>query len=47
MRMDGIGDFSESLKILESAWESRDARVDVETHWREIMHGFGWSLLFN
>ena len=47
MRMDGIGDSSQSLKILESAWKSRDARVDVETHWREIMRGFGSSLLFN
>ena len=45
--MDGIGDFSQTLKILEQAWQARDASPGQETHWRDIMNEFGWTLLFN
>lgn len=47
VRMDGLGDFHQVLIILERAWSERDARVDVETHWRSIMDEFGWTFLFN
>ena len=47
LRMDGVGDFHQVLVILEKAWADRDARVDVETHWRIIMDEFGWTFLFN
>ena len=47
IRMDGLGDFHQVLIILERAWSERDARVDVETHWRSIMDEFGWTFLFN
>ena len=45
-RMDGLGDFSQTLKIIEKAWELRDAHKNVETHWRDIMQDFGWCLLY-
>jgi hypothetical protein len=47
VRMDGLGDFHQVLIILERAWSERDARVEVETHWRSIMDEFGWTFLFN
>ena len=40
MRMDGISDLSQALKILEKAWGMRDAHAEQETHWREIMCDF-------
>jgi hypothetical protein len=45
-RMDGVGDFSQTLKIIERAWEMRDSNKSAETHWRDIMREFGWCLLF-
>ena len=45
-RMDGVGDFSQTLSIMERAWELRDNQKSVETHWRDIMRDFGWCLLF-
>jgi hypothetical protein len=45
-RMDGVGDFSQTLTIIERAWEMRDEQKSAETHWRDIMREFGWCLLF-
>ena len=47
IRMDGIGDFRQILAIMEKAWEQRDAKQSVETHWRDIMQRNGWCLLFS
>ena len=46
VRMDGIGDFTQALAILEKSWEMRDLSPSTETHWRDIMGGFGVELLF-
>jgi hypothetical protein len=45
--MDGIGDFSQTSRVLEKAWEISDASAEKETHWRDIMKEFGFTLLFN
>jgi hypothetical protein len=44
--MDGMGDFSQGLKIMEKAWEIKDTESNVEIHWRDIMRSNGWSLMF-
>jgi hypothetical protein len=46
-RMDGLGDFSQGLKIMERAWQLKDIEPNTEIHWRDIMRGNGWSLLFS
>jgi hypothetical protein len=45
MRMDGLGDFSQTLKVLEHAWKMRDAGKHLETHWRIIMRELGYCLM--
>jgi len=46
IRMEGIGDFTQALTIMEKAWAMRDGSPSIETHWRDIMGGFGVELLF-
>ena len=47
LQIGGLGHFHQLLVILEKAWAARDARANVETHWRNFIDDFGWTLLFN